>query len=94
MFLILLVLLNELLDPPYRKDESNPPYDDDKNSYPILIYTSWVSFPVDTSSGILFHTCIFFPLSSIEIDADCEKFHKARSMTDQLEKSWEYWSVL
>jgi hypothetical protein len=49
LFLILLVLLNELLNPPYRKDESNPPYDDDKNSYPILIHTSRLSFPVDLS---------------------------------------------
>jgi hypothetical protein len=75
LFLVLFVLLNELLDPPYRKDESNPPNDDDKNSYPILVHTSWLSFQEDTSSHGLLH----FLFSSIEIDAGCEIFHKALS---------------
>jgi hypothetical protein len=53
-----LVLLKELLDPLYRKGENNSPYDYDKHSYPILVHTSWLSFPVDTSSSGLLPSCI------------------------------------
>ena len=72
-----LALLNELLDPPDRKGEHNSPYNYDKNSYPILVHTSWLSFPGDTSSCGLLPSCIPLPLSSTEIDVGCEKFHKA-----------------
>jgi hypothetical protein len=72
-----LALLKELLDPQDRKGENNAPYDYDKNAYPILVHTCWLSFPVDASSCGLLPSFIPLPLSSTEIDVGCEKFHKA-----------------